>query len=435
MRGALAVLVWGSVVACARSAPPGAAEAGPEERDLLLWTVERDGAVSHMLGTCHLPLPLDAFVPADQQSILTEARVFVTEADVTAITLDTLEFILAPDGVGIRNQLEDDAWQRLSRTLRGAVPAPMLARMPPWVAGTMVVLGKMAPGAEEAAGPQLTVDVEVAGRMAEAGVEPVFLETLEEQAAMLATYDDVFLEQLQAVGVADAGPDPELQAMASICRTGDTSAFEALLAAPDYAAGYARLLADRNRAWMNRLVPEVTTGGAFVSVGAGHMIGDDGLVALLEAEGFTVQRLSAPLPPAAVGDAGSTAPEPPPEADPTIVAAWTEALQATPTAMCGAESPVRACFFTEDAACIERLTSDLALCIDQEAPWLPPFADASPEQMQAVAGCASVSVMLGGLMSGAVGEGETCAAIVASLRAGMENALPSIGSFPGRHRG
>jgi len=52
------------------------------------------------------------------------------------------------------------------------------------------------------------------------------------------------------------------------------------------------LLTQRNRAWVDRIVNGLEGGRRpLVAVGAGHMIGEDGLPALLAARGYTVKRI------------------------------------------------------------------------------------------------------------------------------------------------
>lgn len=48
------------------------------------------------------------------------------------------------------------------------------------------------------------------------------------------------------------------------------------------------LVVDRNQAWLPNIVPELTTGGAFVYVGLDHLNGKFGLVNLLRQQGFSV---------------------------------------------------------------------------------------------------------------------------------------------------
>ena len=54
------------------------------------------------------------------------------------------------------------------------------------------------------------------------------------------------------------------------------------------------LIHDRNLRMRDRLLPLLTEGGSFIAVGAMHLIGEDGLVELLRAAGYTVTRIDEP---------------------------------------------------------------------------------------------------------------------------------------------
>jgi uncharacterized protein YbaP (TraB family) len=55
---------------------------------------------------------------------------------------------------------------------------------------------------------------------------------------------------------------------------------------------YQRLLVDRNRAWLPKLDALFTRSGrAFVVVGAAHLVGPDGLLAMFRARGYQVAQL------------------------------------------------------------------------------------------------------------------------------------------------
>lgn len=77
-------------------------------------------------------------------------------------------------------------------------------------------------------------------------------------------------------------------------RTGDFAVIEAethrgMLADPELREA---VFAGRNRAWTARIAGDLRRGRkVFVAVGAAHMAGPDGLVALLAAQGFTVERV------------------------------------------------------------------------------------------------------------------------------------------------
>ncbi|MGB3320484.1 MAG: TraB/GumN family protein, partial [Sphingopyxis granuli] len=82
---------------------------------------------------------------------------------------------------------------------------------------------------------------------------------------------------------------PELQRL-----SGDVAALEAVINADVEAVPAARkaILTDRNRrwsAWVKRRMDR--PGTLLVAVGAGHLIGPEGVPALLEADGLTVTRV------------------------------------------------------------------------------------------------------------------------------------------------
>jgi uncharacterized protein len=55
---------------------------------------------------------------------------------------------------------------------------------------------------------------------------------------------------------------------------------------------YQRMLVDRNRDWLPKLEALFARRGrAFVVVGAAHLVGPDGLLAMLRARGYTVEQM------------------------------------------------------------------------------------------------------------------------------------------------
>jgi uncharacterized protein YbaP (TraB family) len=60
----------------------------------------------------------------------------------------------------------------------------------------------------------------------------------------------------------------------------------------EYPELYDGLFARRNAAWIEMLLNELDGAGVdFVAVGAGHLLGEDGLVAQLRARGVRVERV------------------------------------------------------------------------------------------------------------------------------------------------
>ncbi|MEK8034250.1 TraB/GumN family protein [Ideonella sp. DXS29W] len=109
--------------------------------------------------------------------------------------------------------------------------------------------------------------------------------------------DRIHLHQLH-VGLSERQPE----AMATITRTlntGDfdevTSVLSSLAANQEDAAIYERkMLADRNEAWVPRLLKYLEDGDAVISVGVAHLSGPNGLPALLRRAGMRVEPVVLP---------------------------------------------------------------------------------------------------------------------------------------------
>jgi uncharacterized protein YbaP (TraB family) len=83
-------------------------------------------------------------------------------------------------------------------------------------------------------------------------------------------------------------------ALTTAWKAGDAPAVERIVLddVNDDPVLYQRLLVERNRAWLPKLEALVARNArAFVVVGAAHLIGPDGLLAMFKAKGFKVEQL------------------------------------------------------------------------------------------------------------------------------------------------
>jgi len=131
--------------------------------------------------------------------------------------------------------------------------------------------------------------------LAEWGERPLAgLETIAGQLGIFDTLAPEEQAELLVSVVEETREADERQALADAWRNGDIVALEALTRQGMLARPALReaLLDRRNHAWAARIVPLLAAGRApFVAVGAGHVVGAQGLPALLAARGLAVRRL------------------------------------------------------------------------------------------------------------------------------------------------
>ena len=122
-------------------------------------------------------------------------------------------------------------------------------------------------------------------------INVIGFETLEEQGAFL--FDGSMSRQkellLKTVRESDRMIEESKELFGSYKRQ-DLKAIEAaFLKNEDYTAGEMNeLLSKRNRDWIREMPQLMINGPAFFAVGAGHLVGDDGLIALLKNLGYTL---------------------------------------------------------------------------------------------------------------------------------------------------
>lgn len=142
------------------------------------------------------------------------------------------------------------------------------------------------------------VDLQIRQQFVTAGEPVLGLETVDSQLhlfADLSQTEQVALLHAELVTLAkpQTGPAP-LDSLVDAWMTGDQEKFAATMRLDKDTTNpfYARLLTNRNKAWAALLAKRLQQPGtSFVSVGALHMLGPNGVPALLAAMGFSVTRV------------------------------------------------------------------------------------------------------------------------------------------------
>ena len=250
-----------------------------------LWRAEGAGRV-WLFGAMHA-LPDDDWVSAPLQRAIADANELVLEVADTA----------------------DPAAAFAERTMRPDLP-PLAERLPPGLRPALASLDLPAMDTEASWAAALTIGGAAASRARarrEHGTEAVLarmfrkagkpvraLETPAAQLSLFAALPEAQQRLMLARAVADAAAAGRYDALVAAWRAGDLAGVEARLAASMQGAPALRdaLVVDRNRrfaGWAGQRLRR--PGAALMAVGAGHMVGAEGVPAVLKLAGVRVSRV------------------------------------------------------------------------------------------------------------------------------------------------
>lgn len=273
-----------------------------------LWEVTRDGATSTLFGTLHLPDD-DVATPPDilreRMTTAEELLVEVTRLEEQRMTRKILlnpGLFLSKDGAKLSETLLPAEWRNLQQAIAPyGLPVDYADRIAPWYLAVTLSIPACVTG--YAAEGKAILDRRIEAEALAMGVPVSGLEIPEEVFDLFSdlSYADQ-VEMLRAsLPTAELAEDmlattKQMYLDEQIARIEATALLMMERDAPEAAMGAAEqflelLLVQRNARWMDHLLPKLKEGNRVVAVGALHLVGEDGLLNRLEAEGFTVTRL------------------------------------------------------------------------------------------------------------------------------------------------
>jgi len=259
----------------------------------VLWRIEGANATpSHLFGTIHvtdpavLDLPPPVATAFDGSSILA-VESLGSEADIAGL----IGLMRYPEGRSLDDVLGPEAVDELARSLD--LPRVEISTLKPW--GLLARIESAMVWREGT-----VLDGWMVERFQDAGRPVLGLESAVEQ---YAAYDGLpeihqvafLIARLRAIGAVDGEEDAMLRYDIDTYLARDIGKLYAESILGDYARadGVMRrflrtLIYERNTRFVERMRPLLRGGGAFVAVGAAHLPGAAGMVALLRRDGYTV---------------------------------------------------------------------------------------------------------------------------------------------------
>ena len=310
---------------CATRGPLGP-RAPRETGQLVLWEVQSAAnprGRAFLLGSVHAASPDFTLDPAiDRAFDASDALVIETDitsqgADAFGFVQRTIQMATLPEGQTLDQVLPKPTYDRLGDFLRQrGQPLELYRRFEPWLLMTMVTSYIFA---EAGLPPEGGVDLRLAKRAE--GKKPIL--TLETPEFQLSLFDSLPIDvQARMLGeLLDHEKETRAQTtrLFDAWQRGDLDVIEQETVGPSredprLRPFYDRVFVARNQSMAQRIDALLRESRTYlVVVGAGHVVGEQGIPALLEASGHRLLRV--PKTPAAVAPgAPAPAPAPPPAA-------------------------------------------------------------------------------------------------------------------------
>lgn len=265
-----------------------------------MWAVRDADSTLYMLGTVHLLRPETQWRTTTLDKAIAEAEELWLELPTTDAAAMAVEMmpLVARYGLSPGKRLSDVLTREEMKTLDEAaklagLSASQLNMFRPWFAAlTISNAAVMRAGYDPLSG----VDSKIEALFLERGIKPKGLETAELQIRVFAGMTPEQELRYLRETMEEYGDAPiELDAMVDQWARADLPALEAMFVSemkteePDL---YAALLTNRNASWVSQIEGILAGKGvSFMAVGAGHLIGPDSVIAMLEARGVTAERV------------------------------------------------------------------------------------------------------------------------------------------------
>jgi uncharacterized protein YbaP (TraB family) len=260
-----------------------------------LWKVEGKRSTVYLLGSVHVlkaenyPLPT-VIENAYSNAVIVAFETDIAELESFASQAKLLAQSMLPEGETLAGQLSPAVYASLSNHLTAAgLPALVFDRLKPGMAAMMLdTLELQKLGLD----PQYGLDMHFNALARKQGKEIAALETVDFQFSLVTDFSKEEGELLVKSTLEENDQiKNEIAGLLKAWETGDSASLEKILNEETQKAPaiYKRLLTDRNRRWAPKI--EEWLGGdknAIVIVGAGHLVGKEGVVELLRAKGLKV---------------------------------------------------------------------------------------------------------------------------------------------------
>jgi len=263
-----------------------------------LWSAKSDSNTVYILGSLHL-LNQDSYPLGEAyEEAFKDSEVVVFEVDPGELDRpETIKMVLAKaaleKGKTLQDTVSPETYQLAKNELKElGVDIKMFSVTKPWFLAVTVTILKLA---KMGFNPEYGVDQYFYNKAKESSKEVRGLETAEFQIDLIASLgeehqDEVLLHTLKDLDVIEL----ELSSLIDSWRRGDEEEFQELILRSygEYPQVYDKLIVNRNKNWLKEIQSYLRGDKNYlVVVGAGHLVGQEGLIKLLSKKGYSVEQM------------------------------------------------------------------------------------------------------------------------------------------------
>lgn len=281
-------------------APIQVADAKPGQGSAILWEARSEAGTVFLLGSVHFAradlYPLNPVI----ESAYRRSDQLVVELDpLTSQDPESQAEILAramyEGGENLQLKLSAETFKDAREALaQSGLAIEMFIKLKPWfVALTLTTFELARMGFE----PALGIDLHFIQRARAEGRPVLELERLEDQIGLFTGLTEREQEAFLRYTIADLSTlGAQMDTLFSAWKTGDAQALERLLSRAvsgqrELQDLYRKMTDDRNNGMLEKIEGYLESSGRyFVIVGAGHLVGPQGLVARLRKAGYSVEQ-------------------------------------------------------------------------------------------------------------------------------------------------
>jgi uncharacterized protein YbaP (TraB family) len=301
-----ALLLTIGLLAATASAPAAVRETPSKTRQdrLFLWKVTSKTNTAWLLGAIHVATEDMYPLPDEVEKAFTDSSALVVEVDLGKVDEAAMQETMQAKGMydlsdSLSRHVPGDTLQKVRAYFsKKGLPGEAMEQFKPWALSITITMLEMQSLGYKS---QLGIDKHFMDAARKGNKPIVELESADEQLSLLSDLPDKAGAEFLASTLDSAAETKQLiDKMVKAWKTGDAAGLEKLLITdplkerPGLKAAYAKLFDERNVKMAAKVEGYLRKSEQphFVVVGAGHLIGQKGILKLLQKKGYKVEQVT-----------------------------------------------------------------------------------------------------------------------------------------------